>query len=289
MSALPAVSPIAVLYRSDPTMRRDIERSHGDPGGLASCTRPRPWYEQPMAWIGSQSSPVQPFASAGVRTDEAGRSFLQRVHLFMSLGLATTGLVALAVVSSPAVMATIFGTPMLFTGLVIAELILVVAFAPIASRVSASAATAMFFGYAILSGVTFSVIFLRYTAGSIGGTFVVTGGMFAGLSAYGAVTKRDLSSIGSFCVMGLWGLILGSIVNIFLGSPMLYWLTTFMGVIVFTGLTAYDTAKLKQLGAEAGAGETRTKLALQGALILYLDFINLFLMLLRIFGGRRRD
>jgi uncharacterized protein len=207
----------------------------------------------------------------------------------MSLGLATTGLVALAVVSSPAAMATIFGNPMLFFGLMIAELVLVVAFAPIATRVSAAAATAMFFGYAALSGVTFSVIFLRYTAGSIGGTFVVTGGMFAGLSAYGAITKRDLTSIGSFAVMGLWGLILGSIVNIFLGSPLLYWLTTFMGVIVFTGLTVYDTSKLKQLGAAAGDGDGRTKLALQGALVLYLDFINLFLMLLRIFGGRRRD
>lgn len=207
----------------------------------------------------------------------------------MSLGLATTGLVALAVVSSPAAMAMIFGNPMLFFGLVIAELVLVFAFAPIATRVSAAVATAMFFGYAALSGVTFSVIFLRYTAGSIGGTFVITGGMFAGLSAYGAISKRDLTSIGSFCIMGLWGLVLGSIVNVFLGSPMLYWLTTFMGVIVFTGLTAYDTGKLKQLGAHAGAGEARTKLALQGALILYLDFINLFLMLLRVFGGRRRD
>jgi FtsH-binding integral membrane protein len=244
-----------------------------------------------MAWIGStQQSRVEPFGGIGVRADEAaGRAFLQRVYLFMSLGLGVTGLVALAVVSSEAAMRLIFGNPMLFFGLMIAELVLVVAFAPIATRVSAAAATAMFFGYAALSGVTFSVIFLRYTAGSIGGTFVITGGMFAGLSAYGAFTKRDLSSIGSFAIMGLWGLILGSIVNIFLGSPMLYWLTTFMGVIVFTGLTAYDTSKLKQLGTHAAvSGEARTKLALQGALILYLDFINLFLMLLRIFGSDRR-
>jgi hypothetical protein len=113
--------------------------------------------------------------------------------------------------------------------------------------------------------------------------------MFAGLSVYGATTKRDLSSLGSFAIMGLWGIILASIVNIFLGSPMLYWLVTFAGVVVFTGLTAYDTAKLKALGAHAGSGEMHTKLALQGALVLYLDFINLFLMLLRIFGGRRRD
>ena len=206
----------------------------------------------------------------------------------MSTGLGVTGLVALAVASSPAALQFIFGNPMVYIGLMIAELLLVVAFVPIAARVSAATAAMMFFGYAALSGVTFSVIFMRYTAGSIGSTFVVTGGMFAGLSVYGAVTKRDLTSLGSFCIMGLWGLILGSIVNIFLGSPMLYWLTTFAGVIVFTGLTVYDTAKLKALGAHVEAGETQTKMALQGALILYLDFINLFLMLLRIFGGRRR-
>ena len=206
----------------------------------------------------------------------------------MSTGLGVTGLVALAVASSPAALQFIFGNPMVYIGLMIAELLLVVAFVPIAARVSAATAAMMFFGYAALSGVTFSVIFMRYTAGSIGSTFVVTGGMFAGLSVYGAVTKRDLTSLGSFCIMGLWGLILGSIVNIFLGSPMLYWLTTFAGVIVFTGLTVYDTAKLKALGAHVEAGEAQTKMALQGALILYLDFINLFLMLLRIFGGRRR-
>jgi FtsH-binding integral membrane protein len=243
-----------------------------------------------MAWIGTNQSRVQPIsAGIGTRSDTAARTFLQRVHFFMSLGLATTGAVALAVVSSPAALQFVFGNTLVFFGLMIAELVLVVAFAPIAARVSASAAAVMFFSYAALSGVTFSVIFLRYTMGSIGSTFVVTGGMFAGLSIYGAVTKRDLTSIGSFAIMGLWGLILGSIVNIFLKSPMLYWLTTFVGVVVFTGLTAYDTAKLKALGANLEAGESQTKMALQGALILYLDFINLFLMLLRIFGSRRRD
>jgi len=208
----------------------------------------------------------------------------------MSLGLATTGVVALAVASSPAALSVVFGNRMVFFGLMIAELLLVMAFAPVAARVSAGAASAMFFGYAALSGVTFSVIFLRYTAGSIGGTFLVTGGMFAGLSAYGAITRRDLSSLGSFCIMGLLGLVVASVVNLFLGSSTLYWLTTFMGVIVFTGLTAYDTAKLKELGTrvESSGGEASTKAALQGALVLYLDFINLFLMLLRLFGGRRR-
>jgi uncharacterized protein len=244
-----------------------------------------------MAWVTTGSNRDTAARAAGfgnVRVD-ASRAFLQRVHFFMSLGLGTTGLVALAVVASPGLMGFIFGTPFVFPALLIAELVLVFAFAPVAARVSAATAAAMFFAYAALSGVTFSVIFLRYTAGSIGATFLVTGGMFAGLSVYGATTKRDLSSLGSFAIMGLWGIILASIVNIFLGSPMLYWLVTFAGVIVFTGLTVYDTAKLKAMGEHAGTGEGATKLALHGALILYLDFINLFLMLLRIFGDRRRD
>jgi FtsH-binding integral membrane protein len=246
-----------------------------------------------MAWIGpNQQVGARVMSSGGVRerSDVDTRTFLQRVYVFMSLGLATTGLVALATASSPAAMGFVFGNRLVFFALMIAELLLVLAFAPVAARVSAATASAMFFGYAALSGVTFSAIFLRYTAGSIGGTFLVTGGMFAALSAYGALTKRDLASLGSFCMMGLIGLVIASVVNIFLGSSMLYWLTTFVGVIVFTGLTAYDTAKLRTL-QQAGAGrEAVTKAALQGALILYLDFINLFLMMLRILGGgRRRD
>jgi uncharacterized protein len=246
-----------------------------------------------MPWISDRSGEKQASAEVfpGARpvslTQDAARAFLQRVYLFMSVGLGVTGVVALAVVSSPAAMQFIYSNRIVFPVLLIAELLMVVAFAPVAARVSGTTAGAMFFAYAALSGVTFSVIFLRYTAGSIGSTFVITGGMFAALSAYGALTKRDLTSIGSFCFMGLIGLVIASIVNVFLGSSMLYWLTTFVGVIVFTGLTAYDTAKLKELGAQVDSGEAHTKAALQGALILYLDFINLFLMLLRIFGRRR--
>jgi len=245
-----------------------------------------------MAWIGpnQNQSGAQAVPGTGVvgASEVAARAFLQRVYLYMSLGLLATGLVALAVVSSPAALQFVFGNPLVFYGLMLAELGLVVAFTPVAARASASTAAAMFFAYAALSGVTFSVIFLRYTFGSIGSTFVITGGTFAALSAYGAVTKRDLSSIGSFCLMGLVGLVIASIVNIFLGSPMLYWLTTFVGVIVFTGLTAYDTAKLKALGALSEQdGEVQTKRALHGALVLYLDFINLFLFLLRLLGRRR--
>jgi uncharacterized protein len=242
-----------------------------------------------MAWIGSNQTGAQfvPRVRVAAASNEVARAFLQRVYLLMSLGLATTGLVALAVASSPAALSLVFGNRAVFLGLILAELLLVMAFVPVAARVSAATAGLMFFGYAALSGVTFSVIFLRYTAGSIGSTFVIAGGMFAALSAYGAITKRDLSSIGSFCFMGLIGLVIASIVNLFLASPMLYWLTTFVGVIVFTGLTAYDTARLKALAGQLEAGDARTKGALQGALILYLDFINLFLMLLRIFGRRR--
>jgi FtsH-binding integral membrane protein len=242
-----------------------------------------------MAWIGNQQSRAQAIPMG--RTTGAGevaiREFLQRVYRYMSLGLLTTGLVAMAVVSSPAALQFVFGHPLVYFGLIIAELGLVVAFVPAARRVSAATAGAMFFGYAALSGVTLSVIFLRYTAGSIGSTFLVTGGMFAAISIYGATTKRDLSSLGSFCMMGLFGLILGSVVNLFLGSPMLYWLTTFMGILVFTGLTAYDTAQLKAIAAQGLTGDAATKSALTGALVLYLDFINLFLKLLRILGRRR--
>ena len=241
-----------------------------------------------MPWIGANQGRTQPFSVGRVvADDEATRAFLQRVYFFMSLGLATTGLIALAVVSSPAALRFIFGTPLVFFGLMITELLLVVAFGRVAARVSAGTAALMFFAYAALSGVTFSVIFLRYTMGSIGGAFVVTGGMFAALSAYGALTKRDLSSLGSFCFMGLVGLIIASVVNIFLGSSMLYWLTTFAGVLIFTGLTVYDTAKLKALGAAGAEGDAQTRLALQAALVLYLDFVNLFLMLLRLLGRRR--
>ena len=244
-----------------------------------------------MAWVANESR-GQAFPagrSAGSTTDVGTRAFLRRVYLYMSLGLGATGLVALMVASSPAALQFVFGNPIVFYGLLIGQVVLVMAFSAVAARVSAATAALMFFSYAALSGITFSAIFIRYTAGSIASTFLVTGGMFAALSFYGVVTKRNLDSIGSFCFMGLVGLMIASVVNIFLGSSMLYWLTTFVGVIVFTGLTAYDTAKLKALGAQGAGGEAQTKLALQGALTLYLDFINLFLMLLRVLGGRRRD
>ena len=249
-----------------------------------------------MAWIARDNERVNVgtgFGELGNRAAasvETTNSFLGRVYRTMALGLGVTGLVAMLVASSPAALEFLIMNRGVMFLLIIAQLVTVFAFTGLLSRISAGAAAAMFFGYAALTGVTFSTIFLVYTHGSIAGTFFVTAGAFAGLSAYGYVTKRRLDGLGSFLFMGLIGLVLASIVNIFLGSPAIYWLTTFMGVIVFSGLAAYDTAKLKQLAAMSDvSGDHGRKLALQGALMLYLDFINLFLLLLRLFGDRRRD
>jgi uncharacterized protein len=246
-----------------------------------------------MAWIANERRvPSEGIAGTAGRAlgADATRVFLGRVYRLMALGLGVTGLVAMVVAGSPAALEFFVLNRGVFFLVIIAQLVTVVAFSAMVGRVSAGTATAMFFGYAALSGITFSSIFLTYTGASIASTFFVTAGAFAGLSVYGAITKRDLSGVGSFAMMGLWGLILASVVNIFLGSSMLYWLTTFMGVVVFTGLAAYDTAKLKALAAQNDlSGAAGQRAALQGALMLYLDFINLFLMLLRIFGGRRRD
>ncbi len=248
-----------------------------------------------MAWIANNGENVnvgsgfRPAGARGVSAD-ATRSFLTRVFQTMALGLGVTGLVAALVASSPAAIAFFLGNRAVMMVLVLAQLGMVFGFSAVVTRASAGAAAAMFFGYAALMGITFSAILLSYTGASIASTFFITAGAFGGVAAYGAITKRDLSGMGSFLMMGLIGLVIASIVNIFLGSPAIYWLTTFMGVIVFTGLAAYDTAKLKQLAANVDvSGEQGRKLALQGALMLYLDFINLFLMLLRIFGNRRRD
>jgi FtsH-binding integral membrane protein len=247
-----------------------------------------------MAWVAPETNRFARTREVGSTSVEQSveRTFLARVYAFMAFGLGITGVVALAVAGSPTAMGFIFGGRGVLMGLVIAELLLVVAFAPVAARANAGVAALMLLAYSVLNGATMASIFLVYTRASIASTFLVTAATFGALAAYGTFTRRDLSSIGSFAMMGLVGLVIASVVNLFLGSPMLYWLTTFAGVLVFTGLTVYDTARLKSLAAvSAGHGrEVGTKLALQGALSLYLDFVNLFLILLRIFGGgRRRD
>jgi FtsH-binding integral membrane protein len=201
----------------------------------------------------------------------------------MSLGLAITGAVAWGISHSPDALSIVVGNRLVFYGLMFAQLALVFTFSSVASRASTAVTAAMFFAYAALTGATFSVLFLLYTTASIASTFFITAGAFAGLSVFGAVTKRDLSGVGRFAIFALIGLIIGSVVNIFLASSALLWLTTFAGVAIFGVLTAYDTQKLKELYA-TGAG---ANLPLRGALTLYLDFINMFLFLLRLFGRRK--
>jgi len=214
--------------------------------------------------------------------------FIRRVYNWMGLGLAATAVVALYTASNPQLLGMIFGNSLVFFGLILAELGLVIWLSAAISRLHYSTASLMFFVYSALNGLTMSVIFLAYTRASITSTFFVTAGTFGAMSFYGYTTKRDLSSWGSFLFMGLIGIILASVVNIFLQSPMMYWLVTYAGILVFVGLTAYDTNKLKEMALAGFAdAEAEGKSAVMGALALYLDFINLFLMLLRIFGSRR--
>ncbi|MDO9016504.1 MAG: Bax inhibitor-1/YccA family protein [Deltaproteobacteria bacterium] len=214
---------------------------------------------------------------------ESAADILWITYRWMSVGLAVTGVVAWFVSQSPAALELVLGNRAVFYGLLIAQLGLVFAFNGVAARASTAAAAAMFFVYAALTGVTFSVLFVVYTASSIAGTFAVSAGAFAGLSVFGAVTRRDLSSVGRFAIFALIGLIIASVVNIFLASTTLVWITTFAGVAIFGALTAYDTQKLLALYHRGEGGN----LALRGALTLYLDFINMFLFLLRLFGRRR--
>jgi FtsH-binding integral membrane protein len=226
----------------------------------------------------------QATASPLVAQAESANDILWITYRWMSVGLGITGLVAWLVSQSPAALDLVVGNRIVFYALLFAQLGLVFTFSSVAARASTAVAAAMFFAYAAITGLTFSVIFLLYTSSSIASTFLVTGGTFAGLSVFGAVTKRDLSGVGRFAIFALIGLIIASVVNIFLHSAPLMWLTTFAGILIFAALTAYDTQKLKAMYAAGGAGGN---LALRGALTLYLDFINMFLFLLRLFGQRR--
>ncbi len=219
---------------------------------------------------------------------EASSIFLAKVFNWMAVGLGLTGIVAL-VTSESGIALTIASSPIFFI-LIIAELGMVFYLSARIERIQAGTATLLFYGYAILNGLTLSVIFLAYTRSSIAGTFFITAGMFGAMAVYGMTTKKDLSGWGSFLFMGLIGIIIATVVNIFLQSSSLYWAISFIGVFIFTGLTAYDVQKIKNMGEKGileQGEEAIKKRAIMGALALYLDFINLFLMLLRIFGGNR--
>jgi FtsH-binding integral membrane protein len=203
----------------------------------------------------------------------------------MTLGLALTGVVSMGVASSPDALGFLLGNRLAFYGLLFAQLGLVFGFNTAARRASTTVVAGMFLLYAALTGVTFSVLFLVYTASSIAGVFFITATAFAGLSAVGFFTKADLGAVGRFAIFAVIGLIVASVVNMFLQSSGLQWLVSIAGVLIFGALTAYDTQKLKQMFA---SGEAIGNLPLVGALMLYLDFVNMFLFLLRLFG-RRRD
>lgn len=227
--------------------------------------------------------------STVLRSDSTFRTLLQQVYGWMAAGLALTGLVAWYVSQSETMLTLIFGQQFVFMGLILVELALVMGLSWGISRMSAALATGGFVLYSAISGVTLAAIFLVYTTESIASTFLVTASVFGAMSVYGYTTQRDLTSWGSFLFMGLIGLIIASVVNIFLQSSAIYWVTTYAGVLIFVGLTAYDTQKLKRLSQTINErdGETFQKMVILGALTLYLDFINLFLYLLRLLGKRR--
>ncbi len=216
------------------------------------------------------------------------KTFIAKVYAWMSFALAITALVAMYVASQPNLVKLIIGNKILFYGLMIGELLVVMALVGFIEKMSASTATAVFFAYSVMNGLTLSVIFLAFTATSITSTFFITAGTFGAMSAYGYFTKRDLTSIGNICFMALIGLIIATIVNIFWNNGIFNWIIGCIGVLIFVGLTAYDTQKIKELGTKVDENsEAGRKGAVMGALALYLDFINLFLMLLRLFGDRR--
>lgn len=223
------------------------------------------------------------------RAEVFQNTFVAKVYGWMSVALALTGFTALWVASTPTITNAIINNQILFWGLFIGELVLVFAISGAIQRISASTALFLFLLYSVLNGFTMSFIFLVYTATSIATTFFITAGTFAIMSIYGFMTKKDLTKVGSLLFMILIGVIIASVVNLFLKSTMLNWIITIAGIIVFVGLIAYDTQKIRQMSQADFDQETGKKLSVLGALTIYLDFINLFLLLLNLFGGSRRD
>ncbi|HEV1999674.1 MAG TPA: Bax inhibitor-1/YccA family protein [Xanthobacteraceae bacterium] len=236
-------------------------------------------------------------ARTQVAIDEGLRAYMLRVYNYMALGLAITGAAALATFmmavdrSGATYKITAFGA-LIYQS----PLKWVVIFAPLAfvlilsfgiQKLSAATAQLLFWLYAATVGLSLSVIFLVFTGQSIVQVFFITAASFGALSLYGYTTKRDLSAMGAFLIMGLFGIIIASVVNVFFASSMMQWIISVVGVFIFAGLTAYDTQRIKEMYLEADDSETAGRKAVMGALSLYLDFINLFMMLLQIFGGRR--
>ena len=233
------------------------------------------------------------YGSMGARERELAVSqafpaLIRKVYLWMAMALVITGLSAYFVATSPALVNAIFGNQIIFWVLILGELGLVIGLSAAINRLSLATATLMFVLYSVVNGVTLASIFFVYTMSSIASVFFITAGTFAAMAAYGYFTNKDLTSWGRILFMALIGIIIASVVNIFVGSSGLNLIVSYLGVLIFVGLTAYDSQKIKEMLLTApDAGEGMQKLALLGALSLYLDFINLFLYLLRIFGSKR--
>ena len=232
-----------------------------------------------------QNTP-SPYA-ADSKTTAIVQSFFMQVYGWMTSGLLATGVLAYYTANSPFLLSLIFGNKLVFYGLIVANLGIVFGLSRSIQSLSATAASFLFFLYSALNGLTLASIFLLYTYESVAIVFFITAGTFGAMAAYGYTTKADLSKWGSILFMALIGLIIASLVNIFLQSPAMMWALTYAGVLIFVGLTAYDTQRLKQMAHSLDDEEAVAKFAVLGALTLYLDFINLFLHLLRILGRRR--
>lgn len=219
----------------------------------------------------------------------AQNALFRSVYLWMTLALIITGFVAMYVAKSYTLIDMVARNSMMFWGLLIAEVALVMYMSARIHRISFTTATLLFITYSVLNGVTLSILFLVYTLSSIASTFFITAGTFGAMALFGYVTKKDLTRIGSLCGMAVIGLIIAIVVNMFLHNTMMDLVISGIGVLVFVGLTAYDSQKIKQLlsGDDIEINETTQKIALMGALTLYLDFINLFIYLLRLFGDRK--
>ena len=217
--------------------------------------------------------------------DEGLRSYMLKVYNYMASALALTGVVAYGVANTPVVMNAIFGTPLMWV-VMLAPLGIVFFLSAKIRTMSAGAAQTTFWVFAVLMGMSLASIFVVYTGTSIARVFFITASVFGAMSLYGYTTKRDLSGWGSFLFMGLIGVIIASIVNWFLASSALEFAISVIGVLVFVGLTAYDTQRIKEMYAQSDSTAVMSNKAIMGALRLYLDFINLFIMLLRLFGGR---
>lgn len=227
-------------------------------------------------------------ADQQLQASEAFPVLMRKVYLWMTLALVITGMTAYYVATSEAILTAILTNKALFWGLFIAELGLVLGVSAAINRLSLLMATLMFILYSVINGATMSVIFLVYDLSSIATVFFITAGTFGAMAAIGYTTNKDLSSLGRILFMALIGLVIATVVNLFLKSPAMMMILSYIGVLVFVGLTAWDSQKIKQMLLQApDVDEATQKVALLGALTLYLDFVNLFLYLLRIFGRRR--